>query len=192
MGRDSGVLVLIKLIQNVRHRKVPMVSPTPDIGAQVRHIGGTPCAGGRCWEDAAEHGDVKLSGRGGRLVEPQACLLQAFDRFPRGRHVGARFCPLQARARADGRRAPRSALPGQLGPDFGVSGGSDHPLPAFHSNADGLSAIPSNSGVGWVEPLRNPSLFCTCARRPPKNFPPCLLTSPAPFVRIDSELHPLR
>ena len=32
-------------------------------------------------EDAAEHGDVSLSGRGGRLVELKPSLRQAFDRF---------------------------------------------------------------------------------------------------------------
>jgi hypothetical protein len=32
-------------------------------------------------EDAAEHGDVSLSGRGGRLVEFKPSLRLAFDRF---------------------------------------------------------------------------------------------------------------
>ena len=32
-------------------------------------------------EEAAQHGDVSLSGRGGRLVALQPSMLQAFDRF---------------------------------------------------------------------------------------------------------------
>ena len=32
-------------------------------------------------EDAAQHGDVSLSGRGGRLVELRPAIIQAFDRF---------------------------------------------------------------------------------------------------------------
>jgi hypothetical protein len=32
-------------------------------------------------EDAAQHGDVSLSGRGGYLVELNPPLLQSFDRF---------------------------------------------------------------------------------------------------------------
>jgi DNA-binding transcriptional regulator LsrR (DeoR family) len=32
-------------------------------------------------DDAAQHGDVSLSGRGERLVELKPSILQAFDRF---------------------------------------------------------------------------------------------------------------
>jgi DNA-binding IclR family transcriptional regulator len=32
-------------------------------------------------EEAAQHGDVSLSGRGGRLVELKPAILGAFDRF---------------------------------------------------------------------------------------------------------------
>jgi hypothetical protein len=32
-------------------------------------------------EDAAQHGDVSLSGRGGRLVKLQPSIIQAFDHF---------------------------------------------------------------------------------------------------------------
>jgi hypothetical protein len=32
-------------------------------------------------EDAAQHGDVSLSGRGGRFVELKPSILKSFDRF---------------------------------------------------------------------------------------------------------------
>ena len=77
MNRDSGVLVLIKLIQMSAAGSAKDVSYS-DIGARFgvsrTHVRGL-------LEDAAQHGDVSLSGRGGRLVELQPSILQSFDRF---------------------------------------------------------------------------------------------------------------
>ena len=77
MGRDSGVLVLIKLIQMSTAGSAKDVSYS-DIGAR---FGVSRTHVRALLEDAAEHGDVSLSGRGGRLVELKPTLLQAFDRF---------------------------------------------------------------------------------------------------------------
>ena len=79
MGRDSGILALIKLIQ------MQMSAGDSNKGLSYADIGGrfgvsrTHVRG--LLEDAAQHGDVSLSGRGGRLVELQPSILQAFDRF---------------------------------------------------------------------------------------------------------------
>lgn len=77
MHRDAGILVLIKLIQMSADDAAKALSYT-DIGARfgisrthVRALLG----------DAAQHGDVSLSGRGERLVELRPSILQAFDRF---------------------------------------------------------------------------------------------------------------
>ncbi len=77
MGRDSGVLVLIKLIQMSVAGSGNGLSYS-DIGAR---FGVSRTHVRALLEDAAEHGDVILSGRGGRLVELQPSLLGAFDRF---------------------------------------------------------------------------------------------------------------
>jgi hypothetical protein len=77
MGRDSGVLVLIKLIHVSAAGSAKDVSYS-DIGAR---FGVSRTHVRALLEDAAEHGDVSLSGRGGRLVELKPALLQAFDRF---------------------------------------------------------------------------------------------------------------
>lgn len=79
MGRDSGILVLIKLIQmqTSAGKRESGISYT-DIGAR---FGISRTHVRALLEDAAEHGDVSLSGRAGRLVELQPSILQAFDRF---------------------------------------------------------------------------------------------------------------
>jgi DNA-binding MarR family transcriptional regulator len=81
MHRDSGILVLIKLIQMSAKGSSPGGGKGltySDIGARFgvsrTHVRGL-------LEDAAQHGDVSLSGRGGRLVELTPSILQAFDRF---------------------------------------------------------------------------------------------------------------
>jgi hypothetical protein len=77
MNRDSGVLILIKLIQ--------MHAAGDGKGFSYREIGtrfGVSRTHVRLLlEDVAQHGDVNLSGRARRLVELQPSLLQAFDRF---------------------------------------------------------------------------------------------------------------
>ena len=79
MGRDSGILVLIKLIQmQMSAGDSEKGLSYSDIGARFgisrTHVRGL-------LEEAAQHGDVSLSGRGGRLVALQPSILQAFDRF---------------------------------------------------------------------------------------------------------------
>jgi hypothetical protein len=77
MHRDSGILVLIKLIQMSAGDVAKGLSYT-DIGARFgisrTHVRGL-------LDDAAQHGDMSLSGRGERLVELKPSLLRAFDRF---------------------------------------------------------------------------------------------------------------
>jgi DNA-binding MarR family transcriptional regulator len=77
MHRDAGILVLIKLIQMSAGDVAQGLSYT-DIGARFgisrTHVRGL-------LEDAAQHGDVSLTGRGERLVELKPSILQAFDRF---------------------------------------------------------------------------------------------------------------
>jgi len=108
MGRDSGVLVLIKLIQMSGTGSADGLSYS-DIGAR---FGISRTHVRALLEDAAEHGDVKLSGRGGRLVELKPALLQAFDRFLADAMSGHDLLYKLARERMA--KAPRSALPGQL------------------------------------------------------------------------------
>jgi DNA-binding MarR family transcriptional regulator len=77
MNRDSGVLILIKLIQ--------MQAASDGKGVTYQDIGlrfGVSRTHVRLlMEEAAQHGDVGLSGRTRRLVELHPSLLQAFDRF---------------------------------------------------------------------------------------------------------------
>jgi hypothetical protein len=77
MNRDSGSLILIKLIQMSAVDSANGLSYS-DIGTRFgvsrTHVRGL-------LEDAAQHGDVSLSGRGGRLVELKPSILQAFNRF---------------------------------------------------------------------------------------------------------------
>lgn len=77
MGRDAGVMVLIKLIQMSATDDGEGLSYS-DIGAR---FGISRTHVRTLLEDAAQHGDVSLSGRGGRLVALGPSMLQAFDRF---------------------------------------------------------------------------------------------------------------
>jgi hypothetical protein len=79
MGRDSGILVLIKLIQmqmsaGDSEKGLSYTDIGVRFGISRTHVRGL-------LEEAAQHGDVSLSGRGGRLVALQPSILQAFDRF---------------------------------------------------------------------------------------------------------------
>jgi hypothetical protein len=77
MGRDAGMLVLMKLVQ--------MSASDGGNGLSYSNIGvrfGVSRTHVRSLlEDAAQHDDVSLSGRGGYLVDLKPSLLQAFDRF---------------------------------------------------------------------------------------------------------------
>ena len=77
MHRDAGILVLIKLIQMSAGDVAKGLSYT-DIGAR---FGISRTHVRELLDDAAQHGDVSLSGRGERLVELKPSILQAFDRF---------------------------------------------------------------------------------------------------------------
>jgi DNA-binding MarR family transcriptional regulator len=77
MNRDAGVLVLIKLIQMSSAGGAQGLSYS-DIGAR---FGVSRTHVRTLLEDAAQHGDVSLSGRGGHPVELKPAILQAFDRF---------------------------------------------------------------------------------------------------------------
>jgi hypothetical protein len=77
MSRDAGVLVLIKLVQ-MSAGDSPQGLSYSDLGTR---FGVSRTHVRALLEDAAQHGDVSLSGRGGRLVELNPPLLQAFDRF---------------------------------------------------------------------------------------------------------------
>jgi len=108
MGRDSGVLVLIKLIQMSGAGSAIGLSYS-DIGAR---FGVSRTHVRALLEDAAEHGDVNLSGRGGRLVELRPSLLSAFDRFLADAMSGHDLLYKLARERMA--KAQRSALSGKL------------------------------------------------------------------------------
>jgi DNA-binding MarR family transcriptional regulator len=77
MNRDAGVLILIKLIQMSTAGDARGLSYS-DIGAR---FGVSRTHVRMLLEDAAQHGDISLSGRGGRLVGLTPSILQAFDRF---------------------------------------------------------------------------------------------------------------
>jgi DNA-binding MarR family transcriptional regulator len=77
MNRDAGVLVLIKLIQMSTEVGAQGLSYS-DIGAR---FGVSRTHVRTLLEEAAQHGDVSLSGRGGHLVELKPSILDAFDRF---------------------------------------------------------------------------------------------------------------
>jgi DNA-binding MarR family transcriptional regulator len=77
MNRDSGVLVLIKLIQMHAAGDGESFSYR-DIGTR---FGVSRTHVRLLLEDIAQHGDVNLSGRARRVVELQPSILQAFDRF---------------------------------------------------------------------------------------------------------------
>ena len=77
MSRDAGMLVLIKLVQMSAAGNGEGLSYS-DIGTR---FGVSRTHVRSLLEDAAQHGDVSLSGRGGYRVELKPSLLQAFDRF---------------------------------------------------------------------------------------------------------------
>jgi DNA-binding MarR family transcriptional regulator len=77
MNRDAGVLVLIKLVQMSTANSATGLSYA-DIGIR---FGVSRTHVRALLEDAAQHGDVSLIGRGGRLVELKPSILQAFDGF---------------------------------------------------------------------------------------------------------------
>jgi DNA-binding MarR family transcriptional regulator len=77
MHRDAGMLVLIKLVQLSAAGHDSGLSYT-DFGAR---FGVSRTHVRSMLEDAAQHGDVILAARGGRLVELKPSILQAFDRF---------------------------------------------------------------------------------------------------------------
>jgi hypothetical protein len=74
---EAGVLVLIKLIQMSTAGGGKGLSYS-DLGVR---FGVSRTHVRLLLEDAAQHGDVSLSGRGGRLVELTPSMLDAFDRF---------------------------------------------------------------------------------------------------------------
>jgi DNA-binding MarR family transcriptional regulator len=76
MNRDAGMLVLIKLVQMSAFDGVGLSYSAigAKFGISRTHVRGL-------LEDAAQHGDVSLSGRGGYFVELKPSLVQAFDRF---------------------------------------------------------------------------------------------------------------
>jgi hypothetical protein len=78
MNRDAGVLVLIKLVQMSAAVDAAEGLSYADIGAR---FGVSRTHVRTLLEDAAQHGDVSLTGRGGRLVELKPSIVQAFDRF---------------------------------------------------------------------------------------------------------------
>jgi DNA-binding MarR family transcriptional regulator len=77
MNRDAGMLVLIKLVQMSLADSAEGLS-FADIGAR---FGVSRTHVRILLEDAAQHGDVSLSGRGGHVVELRPSILQEFDRF---------------------------------------------------------------------------------------------------------------
>jgi DNA-binding MarR family transcriptional regulator len=79
MSRDAGMLVLIKLVQMRLSAKDGAKGLTyAEIG---KRFGVSRAHVRALLEDAAQHGDVTLFGRGGRLVELKEPILLAFDRF---------------------------------------------------------------------------------------------------------------
>ena len=78
MNHDAGVLVLIKLIQMSAALEAAEGLSYADIGAR---FGVSRTHVRTLLQDAAQHGDVSLVGRGGRLVELKPAILRAFDRF---------------------------------------------------------------------------------------------------------------
>lgn len=78
MNRDSGVLVLIKLLKLSTNGHIDRLSYA-DIGER---FGVSSTHVRSLLEDAAQHGDLSVSaGRGEHAIELKPSLLQAFDRF---------------------------------------------------------------------------------------------------------------
>jgi DNA-binding MarR family transcriptional regulator len=104
MNRDTGVLVLIKLIQMSAAGSAKGLSYS-DIGAR---FGVSRTHVRTLLEDAAQHGDVSLSGRGGHLVELKPSILHAFDRFVAAAMSGHDLLYKLARERMANERRPDS------------------------------------------------------------------------------------
>ena len=104
MNRDTGVLVLIKLIQMSAAGSAKGLSYS-DIGAR---FGVSRTHVRTLLEDAAQHGDVSLSGRGGHLVELKPSILHAFDRFVAASMSGHDLLYKLARERMANERRPDS------------------------------------------------------------------------------------
>jgi DNA-binding MarR family transcriptional regulator len=104
MNRDAGVLVLIKLIQMSAAGSAKGLSYS-DIGAR---FGVSRTHVRTLLEDAAQHGDVSLSGRGGHLVELKPSILHAFDRFVAAAMSGHDLLYKLARERMANERRPDS------------------------------------------------------------------------------------
>ena len=78
LGRDAGMLALIKLVQMSIAADSAQEISYSDIGSR---FGVSRTHVRLLLEDAAEHGDVSLTGRGRRLAELKPSILKAFDRF---------------------------------------------------------------------------------------------------------------
>jgi DNA-binding MarR family transcriptional regulator len=102
MNRDAGVLVLIKLIQMSTEGGAQGRSYS-DIGAR---FGVSRTHVRMLLEDAAQHGDVSLSGRGGHLVELKPSIVHAFDRFVADAMSGHDMLYMLARERMANERRP--------------------------------------------------------------------------------------
>lgn len=79
MNRDAGMLVLIKLVQ--MHTSATDGAKGLSYADIGKRFGVSRTHVRSLLEDAAQAGDVTLSGRGGTLVELNPPLLQSFDRF---------------------------------------------------------------------------------------------------------------
>jgi DNA-binding MarR family transcriptional regulator len=109
LGRDAGVLVLIKLVQMSIATDSAVDISYSDIGSR---FGVSRTHVRLLLEDAAEHGDVSLTGRGGRLAELKPSMLKAFDRFLADSMSGHDL--LYQLAREQLAKAQRSASSGKL------------------------------------------------------------------------------
>ena len=104
LNRDAGILVLIKLIQMSAADSARDLSYT-DIGAR---FGVSRTHVRMLLEEAAQHGDVGLSGRGGHVVELKPSMLQAFDRFVAAAMSGHDLLYKLARERMADERRPNA------------------------------------------------------------------------------------
>lgn len=104
LNRDAGILVLIKLIQMSAADSTRDLSYT-DIGAR---FGVSRTHVRMLLEEAAQHGDVGLSGRGGHVVELKPSMLNAFDRFVAAAMSGHDLLYKLARERMANERRPNA------------------------------------------------------------------------------------
>ncbi len=78
MGRDAGMLILIKLVHMTAAGGAIEELSYTELGAR---FGVSRTHVRTLLEDAERNGDLVLSGRGGRRVELRPSILQAFDNF---------------------------------------------------------------------------------------------------------------